>query len=154
MEGAAVVAAVVARRRWRRWRRRRRRQRWWGSEGGGGEGAHNSTIGETEADATGAGVRAVPEMVEEARAAVEKATAARVAIAAMRQQLPANRSTCTTNGPPAPSIELQKVCHANRRPSIVASTETLLRSIQCMIATHNKTLHGSRVHKFERSQVG
>ena len=48
-------------------------------------------MGVTEADATGAGVRAVVEMVEQARAAevkaaVEKAAAAaRVAMAAMRQ---------------------------------------------------------------------
>ena len=66
-------------------------------EGGGGERAHNLAMGVTEADATGAGVRAVVEMVEQARAAevkaaVEKAAAAaRVAMAAMRQPV-ANES--------------------------------------------------------------
>ena len=84
---AAVVAAEVARRDGGGGDGGGRDGGVW--EGGGGERAHNLTMGMTEADATGAGVRAVAEMVEEVRAAevkVEKAAAAaRVAIAAMRQ---------------------------------------------------------------------
>ena len=91
-------------------------------------------------------------MVEEARAAaVEKAAAAaRVAMAAMRQPVASEskyvhhkRSTSTFH------CILQKVCHA--RVALHCCFHRYIVALHS-IATHNKTLHGSRVHEFERSK--
>ena len=92
--------------------------------------ARNLTMGMTEADATGAGVRAVAEMVEQARAAevkaaVEKAAAAaaRVAMAAMRQPVASESKYVHHNGPPARSIACKRYV-TQGRPFIVTSIDT------------------------------
>ena len=80
-------------------------------------------MGVTVVDAMGAGVRAVAEMVEEARAAEVKAAvekAARVVIAAMCQ---AGTSTCTTNH----CIAKGMPC---KRAALYCCLQSLLRSIQ------------------------
>ena len=101
----------------------------------------------TEADATGAGVRAVAEMVEEARvaemkAAVEKAApAARVAMrrhpVASESKHCLNRQTAHQH---APLHCKSYVTQTGGTPLLRASTNTLVRSIRCSIATTKRSM--------------
>ena len=97
-------------------------------------------------------------MVEQARAvevkaAVEKAAAAaRVVMAAMRQPVASESKYVHHKRSTARSIALQKVCHARAALQHCCFHRYIVELHS--IATHNKTLHGSRVHAFERSKAG